>query len=173
MKKLMIALAAIAMTTGFAANAANDKKNDKKCDATKCEQKACPKDCAAGCPEMGMAEFEGLQLTDAQKDQLKAIKAERRDAAKKAKEAKQEAKKAEKGAKADARRQCRQEYLQKVKAVLTPEQYVQFLENQVTKGGKECAPRMNKGQRHQMKADKPRDFKGRPEMPNRAAKAEK
>lgn len=166
MKKLMIVLAAVAMTAGFAANAANDKKCDKKCEAAKCEQKACPKERMA-CTEL--MEFQGINLTDAQKDQLKALKAERHAAAQKAKEAK----KAEKGAKAEARRQGRQEYLDKVKGTLTPEQYTQFLENQLTKS-KDAKHRMHKAPGREMKGAKAREFKGgRPEQAQRAAKAEK
>lgn len=170
MKKLMIVLAAVAMTAGFAANAANDKKCDKKCEAVKCEQKACAKDQKA-CNEL--MEFQGINLTDAQKSQLKALKAERHAAAQKAKEAKQEAKRAEKGAKAEASRQCRQEYLEKVKGILTPEQYTQFLENQLTKG-KDAKHRMHKAPGREMKGAKAREFKGGcPEQAQRAAKAEK
>lgn len=161
----MIALAAVALCAGFNANAANDEKCDEKCDK-KCEQQACSKERAA-CPEM-MA-FKGIELTDAQKEQLKALNAERCEAARKAKEAK----KAEKGAKAEARKQARQEYFDKVKAILTPEQYTQFLENQLAKG-KDGRKHMGKGARPGMKGgDKTRQFKARPEQSQRADKAQK
>lgn len=76
--------------------------------------------------------FAGLNLTEQQQSQLQTLKTQMKDA--KAKDAKtKEAAKAEKQAqkkqKMEARVQARRDYLAKVKNILTPEQYVQFLEN--------------------------------------------
>lgn len=121
MKKFLLALAVVAMTAGMA-NAANDKKQCDKKDA-KCEQTSCGEKNQGPCE---LREFQGLDLTDAQKTQLKALKA---DCKAKKGEAK-EAAKAEKARKMDERRACRQAYLEKVKTILTPEQYTKYLENQ-------------------------------------------
>lgn len=128
MKKLIIAMACMAVTAGFTAAAQTEKKCDKQ-NCPKTEQctkdKACDKQqpCARPC------EFDGLNLTDAQKEQLKSIKAEQISKAQAAKQAKQQAKAKAKAEKRAAKEAARAEYLAKVKAVLTPEQYVQYLEN--------------------------------------------
>lgn len=122
MKKFLLALAVVAMTAGMA-NAANDKKQCDKKEATKCEKTVCPEKMQGACE---LREFQGIELTDAQKTQLKALKSECK--AKKV-EAKQ-AEKAEKARKMDACRADRQAYLEKVKGILTPEQYTKYLENQ-------------------------------------------
>ncbi|MCH5345638.1 MAG: hypothetical protein J1E63_00930 [Muribaculaceae bacterium] len=80
----------------------------------------------------GINPFEGLNLTDAQKAQLKQLqetrKAERTAKATQDKEARKAKKEA---AKAD-RKAARKAYLEQIKAILTPEQYVQYLENIAT-----------------------------------------
>lgn len=64
--------------------------------------------------------FEGITLTPEQQTKIAAIKADRQKAVKEARE----------NRKAD-RRNCKRDYLNKMKEVLTPEQYVVFLENMV------------------------------------------
>lgn len=166
MKKIFVALVAVAMTAGFAANAANDKKCDKQCEAAKCEQKACPKE-RANCPEM--REFAGLDLTDAQKDQLKALNAQRFADAKKAKEAR----KAEKNAKAQARRDDRQQYLNQVKGILTPEQYTKYLENQLKREKGPKQHMQKPGGRQMKEGQAKKQFKGQAERAQKAVEVEK
>lgn len=104
------------------------------CDSTKCENvgnhnqcgqhnNACdrPQRPAISCP------FEGIELTDAQKEQLKAImpKCERNTTQHQAMPA-----------------AC-PDFLAKIKEILTPEQYVQFLENTIKN-----QPRHQRGPRH-------------------------
>ncbi len=122
MKKFILALAVVAMTAGLA-NAANDNKQCDHKGAAKCEKTVCAEKKQGACE---LREFQGIELTDAQKTQLKALKA---DCKAKKVEAKQ-SEKAEKARKMDARRADRQAYLEKVKAILTPEQYTKYLESQ-------------------------------------------
>lgn len=142
MKKLMIAMACIAMTASMAMAQTDAKKCDKECAKTEqCAKQKCNKPCDKACDKQKCnkpcdmqraCEFEGLNLTDAQKAQIKAIKDENRATRQAARQAKQ----AQKAEKRDARQNERKAYLAKVKAVLTPEQYVKYLENAVTRADK-------------------------------------
>lgn len=162
MKKLMITLAVMAMTAGAAMAQSNDnnkectkdcpnieqcqkQKDCKKADCKKdCKKADCKKeDCKKACDAKGACEFEGLNLTDAQKEQIKNIKEEQKAQC----QAKKEAAKAQKEACKADRQEARKAYLAKIKNVLTPEQYVQYLENQATSGHK---GQMKAG-RHDMK----------------------
>lgn len=162
MKKLIIAMAFAAITaTGFTAAAKTDKKCGKQectrteqcAKAAKCGKQACDSlQCFAARP----CEFEGLNLTDAQKTQIQAIKAEQRTNAQAAKAAKQQAKADRRAAKEAART----EYLAKVKEVLTPEQYVQYLEN--------IAKQQPAKQGKKMQGRRPEDRGPRQAVPRRA-----
>lgn len=76
--------------------------------------------------------FEGIILTPDQQTKIQELNASRAQAAKVKKEAakqKKEAAKADRKAKAEAKKADRKDYLNSVKSVLTPDQYVIFLEN--------------------------------------------
>lgn len=124
MKKFILALAAVAMTAGFSVKADD---NAGKCPLNQqcapagrhCNAPCDSVACQAACP------FADLNLTDAQKQQLKDLKSEQCKARKEcAKQAKQ------------ARSECRRSELTKIKGILTAEQYVKFLENSYVNGGK-------------------------------------
>ncbi len=93
---------AIGTLTGLATN---DNK-DKKCDTQQCKKECCDK---AKCDSKCLNPFEGITLTADQQAKLDVLKSN--------KEARPD------------RRQMKREYLAKVKEILTPDQYVVFLEN--------------------------------------------
>lgn len=142
MKKIVtLAIAAIVLagSSAMAQNTQNGKK-DKQCAATECPAQA--KKCGKGC--MMEKEFAGITLTDAQKEKIKdikmqfkkecqALKAEAQTAEangeKVAKEAKKDGDKALKEGRRAEMKAKKAEYFQKIKEVLTPEQYVVYLEN--------------------------------------------
>lgn len=117
----LVAISASAQTSSTTSTCTNDKAKCQK--AEKC------------CKEKGKCinPFEGLNLTDAQKQSLKDLKKSscKKDSANcKAKKA--ECKAQGKDCKADRARRmkdARKEYLMQIKNILTPEQYQQFLEN--------------------------------------------
>lgn len=140
MKKKIIALAtlAIALTSSSVfAQAPADGKCKKDCNNKECVGKKCDAR-KADCPNP----FEGLNLTDSQKEQLKALRQQDKQCRQKCnadslkREAHQKA--------MQNRKQARVEYLAKIKAILTPEQYVQFLENSFTSQ----APKGHKMMKH-------------------------
>lgn len=115
-KKIMtVTLAAIALfsTAAFAQDAKPQRSGQKN--TAECCKANENKEC------IQMLMFDGIQLTDSQKDQLKAIASPAKARQERDRKAKQECKAAAK--------QDRQNYLNSVKSVLTPEQYTQFLEN--------------------------------------------
>lgn len=106
MKKSAITLAlaaALLLPAGASARNPQNRTCGAPCDTTVCTQ-ASPTQCAA----TQAGPFDGIELTEAQRTALNNIKRpETRE----------------------ARREARRNYLNQVKGILTPEQYVAFLEN--------------------------------------------
>ncbi|MDE7413335.1 MAG: hypothetical protein K2N05_06045 [Muribaculaceae bacterium] len=113
--------------------------------------------------------FEGMNLTDAQKSQLEDLNAKRKAAKEAAKAEFKEQKqlmKNEKRAKDSLRmvqkRADKLNYLQEVKGIIGPDQYVVFLENYFVNGGGQKGPKMMKqgkpGMAHH-KGDRQKDGK--------------
>lgn len=121
-----LALAAVSMVTmgAFAQN--KDCKaqcKDKQAKCVNADRKDCKK-MRPGC----FNPFEGLNLTDAQKEKLGKVTcpAQQARADRQKAKADDKAKREERRAKA---KEARANYLKEVKSILTPEQYTQFLEN--------------------------------------------
>lgn len=128
MNKKLFATAIVALSAAIATPMFAQNTNvTKDCKAT-CEQK-----CEAKKGDKAHNPFEGLNLTAEQQAKLDALKNECMQQKKAAKEAKESDKTARKQQAKDARAQ----QLAKIKAILTPEQYVTFLENNfLNKDGK-------------------------------------
>lgn len=151
MKKKIIALAIAAIALTSVNSFAQDNKAEKACP----NQEQCPmmkgqkgEKANKPCP------FEGLNLTDAQKQQLQALQAKQvetmkanREAMKAQKETQKEAKKADREQAKKARLEMKQNYLKELKSILGQEKYIQFLENSFIDGSNQ-GPRMG-----QMKKD--------------------
>lgn len=147
MKKTIFSLAILlAASTGFSAIAQNaTPAPSKETKANKAEKRNFPNP------------FEGLNLTEQQKTQLQALAPAKptQEQKEQMKAKKQEAAKA----KMEKRAQAKRDYLAKVKAILTPEQYTQFLENNFVNQSMKAA---RKDGRHGSKGkfDKKRNNKG-------------
>lgn len=150
MKKILMTLGVALAATGFAASAQSAQCPRQTSCNPACETPAaCGRAVCAGAPcdaapcvgapcgnpydEM----FAGLNLTDAQKQQLQTIRQQQRAA-----------RRANDSVSRVQRRQKKLDYLHAVKTVLTPEQYNTFLENMVVSGGA-------RNGRHKMQARRP------------------
>lgn len=167
MKKTFIALAFIAAGAfAFNANAANTKNDKQVCEnKTECCKKD-NKEC--GRKDRMAKAFEGIQLTEQQQTALNALNAKRAEARKaKAAERKngKEVKNAntDKTARADKQQErmnARLAYLKEVQKILTPDQYITFLENTAISAphGKMAAHK--NGPKHDKKGRNGKDRKG-------------
>lgn len=141
LKLITLALVAFMGMNGMSA-LAQKTDNQKKCnkEKTECQAKN-GKHMRGGIDETVF--FEGITLTQDQQAKLEANKANRKAA--------REAAKADSTAQRPDRKQMMRNYITEVKEVLTPEQYVVFLENvAVNQGGKAQAA----GKKMEMKAGK-------------------
>lgn len=173
MKKVfsaMIVAMSLMAVPSFAQTADNAKCADSKCKSEKvakckaeCEKVAKCSKGAAGKMQAKKArnEFEGLTLTDSQKQQLSDLQQKRMDARKVEREqmkAQRQQMKAEKSSRDSlrvAKRTAdRKEYLEEVKTIIGPDQYIVFLENQYIN----AAP-MQKSAKMGHQAMKGKDFK--------------
>ncbi len=154
MKKIILSAAIIiaSMTAGLSASAKSN--NGTTTDSTK---KECTRGERGDRQDRYMQQFEGLNLTDAQRSQLEAIRPEKAGRPeKKDGEKPQELTKEQRQA---MREQARAErtkrvtdFLAQVKAILTPEQYTQFLENSYVSARDH---KQGKGGKHGNKQSKP------------------
>lgn len=116
-------------------------------------------DSAAAC-QRGYCAFDGLNLSADQQARVKALKADR-------KAKKQADRKADRKAAREAVKAGRQDYLNQLKQILTPEQYTQFLENSYV--NQAPAPGGRKGHKGDFKGQK-RQAKQGPREAQRAAR---
>lgn len=138
MKKKIFGLAMIAISlAAFNGMAQSSAPDTKTCKENVCKEKA---DCKMKKDGKKMKEnkicaFEGLNLTDAQKAQLKELNSKRNEARKAQGEARKQEKQRNDSAIMAQRKAEKKAYLEEVKAIIGPDQYVIFLENMVMNGG--------------------------------------
>lgn len=125
MKKIIIALSVLAASTlGLSAQTQNNKTAGQP-------NKELAKKHVEGKKQKGADPFAGLTLTEQQRQQLTDLRTQSK-AKKAANDSTQRARRAEHAAKAKT---MRADYLKGVKAILTPDQYVKFLENNYVNAG--------------------------------------
>lgn len=150
---MMLATAAIFGTS--AAYADQCKSTD--CKDTNCKKEKCEPTKCNNCNKEARNPFAGLNLTTEQQSKLDALKAEckaKKDEVKK--EATDRRNQAKKEMREDATK-AKTEMLGKIKAILTPEQYVQFLENTFVQGNSQGN---RQGFRKDQKGRHDKGFKG-------------
>ncbi|MDE5941477.1 MAG: Spy/CpxP family protein refolding chaperone [Muribaculaceae bacterium] len=129
MKKKILALAFVCMSVaGFGAVA------QTTCDNGGCNKKesTCAKQGKKGGDRVNP--FEGLNLTDSQKGQLKELREKKMASRKAMAEARKADKQRNDSVRMADRKASRKQYLEEVKAIVGPENYVVFLENMVING---------------------------------------
>ena len=165
MNKKLFAAALIAMAGVFGTSAFAQSQNNTAPEQTQnCGKQECKKgkECR---PEKCQSPFADLNLTAEQQKKIDELNAQRAEQHKNDK-AQADAKKDQmKKDRKDLAKQRRADYLAKVKAILTPEQYVKFLENNFVNAGnkaKKDGGKFQKGMKGDFKrldADAARDFK--------------
>lgn len=121
---LMIALVGTAGMTSFAQTQTNNAAQENKV--------CCDKNGKAACdPQKQRCAvlFEGITLTADQQSRIDKINSDRQAKSKAQREMKAKEKKELRRQRAEARKACQKEYLAQMKEILTPDQYVTYLEN--------------------------------------------
>ncbi|MBO5454946.1 MAG: hypothetical protein J6A20_00310 [Muribaculaceae bacterium] len=158
MKKKILGLALVAMSFVTVNSIAQTPNQNNTCHVNK-ENAICKKGNANGvCNQKQVCPFDGLNLSDAQKDQMKQLKAKRDAARAEMKKADKADKQRRDSAKMADRRNAKKEYLEEIKVILTPEQYTMFLENFYINGGNHHAKAFKNGKDMKFKGDR----KGKP-----------
>lgn len=109
--------------------------------------------------------YEGLNLTDAQKAQLQQLDEKRNAQRKQNAEVQKMEKQRNDSVQMAARKTAKKEYLEEVKAIIGPDQYVVFLENFYINGGNQGGKSMKQGPR-----DGKKDFAHNKDMKGRKDK---
>lgn len=133
MKKKVLGLAFIAISMvafNSMAQASCDNTPNRECATNAKCQKSDKKGHRAQCNP-----FEGMQLTEAQQVQLQQLASKQKAARKQHAQACKENKQRDNEARMAERRASRKSYLEEVKAIIGPDQYVVFLENMYVNGG--------------------------------------
>lgn len=141
MKKKFLGIALIAMSLVSFTSVAQNTTDNNSAKIEKVKRQKCDK---ASC----LNPFEGLNITEAQKTQLQALNTKRMEQRKEQAQARKADKQRNDSTRLEARKNARKEYLEEVKAIIGPDQYVVFLENMyVNGGGNQNGKAIQKGQK--------------------------
>lgn len=145
-----IAILALSMIP-TAMSAQTAEKQGRQCDRKECRaDQRCDRK-AKQC----VNPFEGMNLTDTQKQQLEQLNSSRRDKAMKQRQAAKEQKQAMKKEAREARRTAKRQYLNEVKSIIGEDNYVIYLENIVLDSPQHHkAKKMDKSGGHHARAGK-------------------
>lgn len=181
MKKKILGLALMAMSlVAFNGMAQNSSSADNSVKQENIKGKKADKQ---GRRDKAINPFEGLNLSDAQKSKLQQLDAKRQAERQQQMQARKENKQRNDSAKLADRRAAKKSYLEEVKAIIGPDQYVVFLENMYVNGGgnghgKAFKQGKDKGKQgmaadRRSKDNRNKDGKKRPSGPMAGNRAEK
>lgn len=131
MKKKVLGLALVAMSLVSFSSMAQNQSNDTTTKLETVKGKKADKQTRRN----QINPFEGLNLTEAQKSQLQQLDANRKTAREQQAQARRENKQRNDSARIAQRQASKKAYLDEVKAIVGPEQYVVFLENMYVNSG--------------------------------------
>ncbi|MBD5195593.1 MAG: hypothetical protein HDS71_00920 [Bacteroidales bacterium] len=136
MKKKILSLAFVAVSLiGFNGIAKTSDNLDNNVKIEQTSQKSCDKKMKKTQKRQAKNSFEGLNLTEAQKSSLEQLDKTRREKMMTAKKERKAEDKKIKNERRLARKAEKKEYLEQVKSIIGPEQYVIFLENAYVNNG--------------------------------------
>lgn len=134
MKKKVLGLAFVAMSLfAFTSMAQTPAQSDQTCKVNKENVKCKNNEKRAG--DKKVNPFEGINLSESQKSQLQQLDSKRKADREQKAQARKENKQRNDSSRMTARRADKKSYLEEVKAIIGPEQYVVFLENMYVNGG--------------------------------------
>lgn len=131
MKKKVLGLALVAMSLVSFSSMAQNKSNDTTTKQETVKGKKTDKQNR----RTQINPFDGLSLTETQKSQLQQLDANRKTARKQQAQTRRENKQRNDSARMAQRQATKKAYLDEVKAIIGPEQYVVFLENMYVNSG--------------------------------------
>lgn len=130
MKKKILSIALIAMSLVSFGSMAQTVSNDNQVKTERVKERRVDKQDKRA----QRNRYEGLTLTDAQKAQLTQLDNKRREARKQRMENREQSQQVSREARMAARQASDREYLEEVRAIVGPDQYVVFLENMYING---------------------------------------
>ena len=137
MKKKILSVALIAMSlvtfNGMAQSQAKENLDKNNLGATVCDQQ-CPApqgECRSCC----QGPFDGMNLSDVQKAKIKELNTKMQDSRRKQLEVRKDTKLRNDSLRRQERATAKKQYLEEVKSIIGPDNYVIFLENFYINGG--------------------------------------
>ncbi len=127
-------------------NRHHQHRNATECPIQQAGEACSPDGCCSGA-------FEGITLTPEQQTKLKELRTNNDNQLKSRAKASKDARKANRAQADSVRRADRKNYLHSVKEILSPEQYVQFLENMAVNKPSGPVAREPRGGRHDMRRE--------------------
>ena len=163
MKKILSLAIAVLATAGLTLQAAQVQSKVRQDNGEKVTKHAAvdKKKCAA----KHFNPFEGINLTDQQKEQLKALRPQKGD-----KQAFDKQKADRVKVTPEQRKQAAADRLAKIKTILTPEQYQQYLENVAVSKMNQDHKKCHKGGKHDRRGQERKGHRGEHKQPQAETK---
>ncbi len=155
MKTRILAIALVAISFSLSTAAQNQCNCKQDCTPQTCETRNCKSQCGPNKCDKPSPLFEGITLSDSQKEAVVAVEKKYRSARVEKMKAQRNRRQQNDSTAIAERKSEKKDYLADMKAALTPEQYVVFLENYYINGNM-MNNRMRPGKNYNDKAPRQR-----------------